>query len=547
MKTLTRPFSAWPLRGQIALVSSMVGLAVALAIGAGAVITSRAHTEKLIRADLTAVAAIMADRLGRGVEQRVREISFLAELEPIRSNWREDPLAIRQVLDQLQDHTNIYAWIGFADRNGTVLAGTDAELEGIAVSGVEWFERGLVGSHVGDIYAAKHLAPSMSVMVPKVFDVSAPVYGPEGELIGVLGANVNWTWLASLREALMSSDLHPSTEILVTRRNGGAIIGAELDTPILSPAAAAAAYKYGRGTTERGEMLNAYSVMRGREGAQLGWVVLATQPRAVALAEVNKMTLVIIMIGCGMSLLALLASGAVAARLARPLRALTEEADKVGHDRYATLGLHTGSAEIATLSASLHALLQRLGYEEKLRIDTAEELDRQTTHFVSQLRSMKNLADTDPLTGLRNRRSFEEAAEYQKGTAVLALDIDHFKHVNDAFGHSMGDEVLKQIARKIEHGTRGTDLAARFGGEEFVILLRGVGPRRAQMLADRMREEIEKSVKLPDGAPVTVSLGVASWEQDEPLDIALGRADIELYRAKQSGRNRVCMAGERAA
>lgn len=85
--SLFRPFSSWPMRGQIALVTSLVGLAVAASIGAGAVITSRAHTVKLVRADLTAVAGIMADRLGRGVEQRVREISFLAELEPISGNW----------------------------------------------------------------------------------------------------------------------------------------------------------------------------------------------------------------------------------------------------------------------------------------------------------------------------------------------------------------------------------------------------------------------------------------------------------------------------
>lgn len=398
------------------------------------------------------------------------------------------------------------------------------------------------------MYVGKHLASrAASHAAPRVFDVSAPVYGPGGQLLGVLGANVNWTWLAGLRDALMSSDLHPSTDILVLRRDGTAIIGAPLDTRVLSAETTAAAYASGRGTTETGDMLNAYSIMRGREGAQLGWLVLATQPRAVALAEVQRMTFMIILIGCLMALLALLASAALANRLARPLRALTAEADRVGTGHGATLGLHRGSEEIVRLSSSLRDLLQRLGHEEKLRIETAAELDRTTTRFVSDMRTMRDLAETDPLTGLRNRRAFIETARHDKGTAILALDIDHFKAVNDTFGHAAGDEVLKQIARNIAHGTRGTDLCARFGGEEFVVLLKGVGPRRARMLADRMRDDIAKAVKLPDGQSVTVSLGVASWEEGENLDLVLSRADAELYRAKQSGRNRVCMAGERAA
>ncbi|WP_222874966.1 sensor domain-containing diguanylate cyclase [Terrihabitans soli] len=528
--------------------TSLVGLAVALAIGAGAVITSRAHSINLVRADLTAVAGVMADRVGRGVEQRLREMTFLSELEPIRGNWERSPATIRRVLDLLQDGTHIYAWIGFADRSGKVLAATDAVLEGMPMRSTAWFERGLAGSYVGDVYEARSLVGNNQVAVPQVFDVAVPVLDAEGELLGVLGAQVNWSWFAGLRDAALATDLHASTSIYITRRDGTALLGALLDTQIISREAAEQAYSKGRGTTEEGDLLKAFSVMRGREGASLGWIIVTTQPRAIALAQVNQMTFVIVLIGCVMAIVALLAAGALANRLARPLRALTAEADRIGTDRGATLGLHKGSEEIARLSFALRALLARLGHEEKLRMETAEELNRTTTQFASQLRSLKDLADTDALTGLRNRRFFEEAAHYQKGAAILALDIDHFKSVNDRFGHLVGDEVLKQVAAIVALGTRATDLAARFGGEEFVVLLRGVGPQRARMLANRMRVDIERAVKLPDGRSVTVSLGVAAWQENEPLDIALGRADIELYRAKETGRNRVCVAGtERAA
>jgi len=547
---LFQSFTSRPLRFQIALVTGLIALVVAASVGMGAVLTSRVHTVKLISADLSAVASSMADRLGRGVDSRVREMAFLGELEPVRANWRDDPALIRRMLELLQDGSGIYAWLGFADLDGRILAGTTGFLEGTSAKGKTWFDEGLLGPYVGDVYPAINLRQRVpGARAPHVFDVSQPIHDLEGELLGVLVAQVNWAWMATLRDAALSADLHPSTEIIVLRRDGTALLGAPVGTRVLSEERANSAYRAGRGVLEDRKNLNAFAVMRGRAGAQLGWTVVTRQPLDVALADVSKMTWIIACIGALAGLLGLVVGGPLALRLSRPLRALADEADRIGLDPHqGMLGLHTGSEEVERLSASLRSLLGRLGLEEQLRLQVEEEASRTTDQLVSDLRNLRDLADTDPLTSLRNRRSFMEAAEFAEGSVVLAVDIDRFKRVNDKYGHAAGDEVLTQVADRIASCVRSDDLAARFGGEEFVVLLRKIGTRGAENLAERIRESIQSTVRLMDGKPVTVSLGVAAWREGQSLDEVLAAADRELYRAKSSGRNRVCVAGqERAA
>ncbi|MBV8657081.1 MAG: diguanylate cyclase [Burkholderiales bacterium] len=160
-------------------------------------------------------------------------------------------------------------------------------------------------------------------------------------------------------------------------------------------------------------------------------------------------------------------------------------------------------------------------------------------------------ASTDALTGLANRRHFfarsegfcELARRYRRPLAVALLDLDWFKHVNDTFGHSIGDAVLERTARILQVTLRQPDLPARIGGEEFVALLPETTLDQAIEAAERIRQAIEDApLTLEDGrlVAVTASLGVAIYENDEPnIQAALDRADAALYRAKQAGRNRV--------
>jgi diguanylate cyclase (GGDEF)-like protein len=164
------------------------------------------------------------------------------------------------------------------------------------------------------------------------------------------------------------------------------------------------------------------------------------------------------------------------------------------------------------------------------------------------LQKVSELAATDGLTGAGNRRAFDErlAAECERagrhGTklALIMLDVDRFKAVNDSFGHATGDEVLRRVIDLVGALCRSGDLVARYGGEEFAILLPDTGPVEARAFAERVRAAVAGNT---DPVPVTISLGVGSWHETvaTPADL-VGAADRALYRAKADGRNRVVTA-----
>jgi diguanylate cyclase (GGDEF)-like protein len=169
---------------------------------------------------------------------------------------------------------------------------------------------------------------------------------------------------------------------------------------------------------------------------------------------------------------------------------------------------------------------------------------------LSKARRLRLLAMTDPLTGLANRRhtdyrgseAFKQARLSGQPFCVLAIDIDHFKQVNDTYGHAVGDIVLQRVGRECQRTLRKLDLMGRIGGEEFTGLLPETAEPAARLVAERLRTGVE-GLDLDDVTPglrVTISLGVAQL-RDTDVDFAalLARADAAMYRAKQSGRNRV--------
>lgn len=165
------------------------------------------------------------------------------------------------------------------------------------------------------------------------------------------------------------------------------------------------------------------------------------------------------------------------------------------------------------------------------------------------------MAVTDGLTGLHNRRYLErhlamlvqQAVARQKPLSVLVLDIDHFKSINDGFGHAVGDDVLREFSRRLKKTVRGIDLACRMGGEEFVIAMPDTDAALALLVGERLRQKIAlEPFRLPESdekIDVTVSIGIASLTSgDDTPQVLLKRADEALYKAKRAGRNRVAAA-----
>ncbi len=176
-----------------------------------------------------------------------------------------------------------------------------------------------------------------------------------------------------------------------------------------------------------------------------------------------------------------------------------------------------------------------------------KELDLQ-----EMMRELAFLASTDPLTNLHNRRHFAQIAQQvlaiakrQKETpSLIMMDIDHFKQINDTYGHKAGDDVIVHLAKTVMKHLRESDFACRFGGEEFVALLPNTSLSDARLAAEKLRKAVEASmVVLEDGSVVqyTVSLGVSAVNvmTETTIEIALKRADDALYEAKESGRNLV--------
>lgn len=180
---------------------------------------------------------------------------------------------------------------------------------------------------------------------------------------------------------------------------------------------------------------------------------------------------------------------------------------------------------------------------------------RKHLEALAQRDEMQKLSITDPLTKVANRRQLmvsgeieiAKAVRYKHQVSVLMVDIDHFKSINDTWGHSTGDRVIQSLANGIVANVRSTDVVGRLGGEEFVVVLTGTGLEGAFILADKLRKFIERSVivQSDDGSQVsfTISIGVASPENGtSSFDQILGQADKALYDAKHRGRNQVVIA-----
>ena len=190
------------------------------------------------------------------------------------------------------------------------------------------------------------------------------------------------------------------------------------------------------------------------------------------------------------------------------------------------------------------SIMTSMAYKEYKRerihaVATAEELSRQNLLLETAL-------ITDQLTGIYTRQFFLEQFEREceastvKGLVfyVMMIDIDHFKHVNDTYGHLIGDEMLKLIGKTIQKSIREHDIAARYGGEEFIVLISHNSRDTGEDIAERIRKNVEE-ISYRDITPVTVSIGVTTSRGFSERDEIISKADTLLYAAKQQGRNQV--------
>jgi len=212
------------------------------------------------------------------------------------------------------------------------------------------------------------------------------------------------------------------------------------------------------------------------------------------------------------------------------------------------VALHAEANKIARAHVEGHDVAA-VGYD--LFIAHLSDYQKKVTLFRDALIEIKGIFD--PLTGLLGRQSLmmlltKEQSLVSRGVhecAIIMLDIDHFKKVNDTYGHQSGDSALCYVAQCIRFNLRPYDSSFRYGGEEFLVCLPNTSEKNAFMVMDRLREEIaELPIDLPDNreTSITISMGIAMMEPDIPISTCISRADAALYLAKQNGRNRVEIA-----
>ncbi|WP_052941518.1 GGDEF domain-containing protein [Chromobacterium subtsugae] len=290
-----------------------------------------------------------------------------------------------------------------------------------------------------------------------------------------------------------------------------------------------------------------------------GWRVIVRQPPQQALAALNRLLATLVLPEGIATLLLIVVVYRLASAFSRPLETLARTAQRISAgEEQVEWNTDAGARELRQLSQAIRQMATTLlarrselaainaSLEKKVE-ERTEALSEANRQLAERATLLEHMARSDALTGLGNRMAATErlTAEYQRfhrshaPYSVLLMDADHFKRVNDTYGHAVGDQVLQQIATTLHGAARATDFAARYGGEEFLLLLPDTDAEGAMELAERVRLAISAASDTAAGV-VTVSIGAASaHEEDDTHETIVQRADEALYRAKANGRNRV--------
>jgi diguanylate cyclase (GGDEF)-like protein len=567
------------IRQQMALLTAALCLLTIAVVASSAAVLARRQAIQDAQGEVSTLSRAVAARLDQHMADRYREIRNVASFAPLADRWSGDPAAARGVLEQIQTSLPEYAWLGVASTDGTVRAATRGMLEGMSVAERPWFKDGIAAPSVEDVHDAKLLdkllRTSPDAAPFRFVDIAMPLFAADGMKVGVLGAHLSWSFADELRRAVLSrQDPALESDVTVLSAEGVALLGPVGTTPygqdLLAQARGAGTVVF-TDTAGSRPMLTSLSITRGEgDYPGLGWYVAVRRPTSAALGPANRLAFTIAAIGAAIALLGIALAYVIAGGVTRPLMRLAGKIDLIGRDPSVTsVDRQHGSRDVLQLSAALRSLLRRVGTAEEgareanraveeLQRRSEEQLkaaDERTRRLGSDLHTLQALADTDPLTGLLNRRAFLPFAEdafayfrrYQRALGILMFDIDHFKKVNDTFGHGAGDEVIRVVGEIIATQLRSTDKVARFGGEEFVVLLREVDQEAVEALANRIRERIGGTTVIHGLATVTITISIgAAMAADSDRDIqdVIERADKALYDAKSLGRNQVVMRSD---
>lgn len=472
--------------------------------------TNRVYAQKL---------ASTADRY---IEETITTLAFSANY---LKDYMDDEKVLASESERLRTQNNMFNSVIVADEKGLVIGTSPPSLE----------LKGVTLKTEGPLEALSKRQPLISTPYKSttgrlIIFISHPIFDDNNQFIGLVGGSIYLEEDNIFHSILGQHFYDDGSYVFVVDRDGRVIYHVDrqrlndvvLDNEIVEKVVKGEQGAQAVTNTKGVEMLAGYSHI-----SHAGWGVIAQRPSEAALVPAWSMVKKLAVFSLPLVLIGLAFVLWLAVKIAMPLQQMamvTERSLKTKElDEFETVSSWYNETFILK-----NALVKCLGI-----------LHKEVSFFKTQ-------STTDPLTGLTNRRTMDERlqtwTEEQVPYAVLLVDLDRFKSINDTYGHSVGDEVLKYLAEKMLFHTREQDVCCRFGGEEFVVLLPSTSESEAMTIAENLRSDLEKT-NSPCGRPVTMSGGIAlaTGNGDAP-DKIIERADRALYEAKQAGRNLVLMA-----
>ena len=448
--------------------------------------------------------------------------SQLAYSAKVLGEGMDDEAALQSEVDRLREQTNSFNSVVIVDAKGWVKA---ISPESLMLKGMHL----TTSSTTQALTERKPLIskPTISAANNLMVFVSYPVWSKTGSYLGFVGGTIYLKKKSILNELLGEQFYRDGSSLYVVDgdnrvlyHQNGRLVGQKI-APLISRSLL---QKNGNGYQEipkqSGEpMLAGYASV-----PTPGWMIVALKPTQTTLEPLNSLLFKVLQHSVPFALLTLICAWILARLIALPLWQLARKAsqmDAPGVSKEIN-GIHSWYYEASQIK---RAMLAGIGLLQ------------------DKIGRLKFEVQTDPMTALLNRRGLNAVLEYFLATrqpfAVLALDIDHFKRVNDTWGHDVGDSVIKSVADQLGKSSRQTDVVCRNGGEEFLMILPGADRDIAIVIAERVRKKIE-ALELPVVGHISISIGVAFWTADErPMELVFKQADDALYQAKNGGRNRV--------
>jgi diguanylate cyclase (GGDEF)-like protein len=481
------------IRVQVALATALllVGLTVLMSSVIGK--RSGADLQKQIGLGVSDIARQMADELDRTMWTHRGEVAVLSTLSVLRE--LEDIRQISSIINRLNREIPIFTWIGVLDRDGTVVASTGDVLLGTNIAERPVYQYGKNGQFIGDVHDAKLLAekfPRQNGEPIQFVDIAVPLFNNDDQFSGVLATHLSWEWADNVRRTLFAGQgIHRDVDIFVISADrtvllgaDGALVGSKLELDALEQA-----QKNNIGWKistwpDGADYLTGYAPADGHlDYAGLNWSILVRQPVEEALEPVYVLRRDIMAWGLLLSAIFSAIAWWGAGFFVGPIGKMASSIEAMKRGEIDSLPDVDGAREIKILSQNLKALLDKL------------------TEKDAALGQMKHIAHHDNLTGLGNRLALDvyiehalaQADRQKTELAVMMLDLDDFKPINDKFGHAAGDEVLREVAKRLRRCVRGGDLVVRLGGDEMVVVCHvgNSGEPEAKMLAERILNDIE--------------------------------------------------------